>query len=456
MAQAVEHLQGARTANAIEHEMAALRGLLQAQAEVRRRQVMQQSASAAGQGGSNRSDRDLSALFDRELQRQQRTNYETPPQAAETPPQNESELLDRIRELARRQAELAARQRELAGASLPAEELKRQLEQLSREQEELRQQAEALQNDVKRSASANAGRGRGGASSGSSGDMQRAAEQMRSAANEMQRQNAGGAAASGEKAADALRQLERQMRGSSADARQRTAGELRLEAQQIADAQRRGAAEAARLEKERTGSGTDRATADALKRLAAEKDKLADRIDRLQEGARDAERSAPGAEGAPLREAGRQLQGQQAGARMRESAQQLRDRAAAGTGASQAGTERQTAGATPSTAQREQQLTRTLESVADALNGGGPDDGRKLADQLDRTREMRDRLNGLEQQLRSAEAQAAAGRSGDGRAGTPSPGAARGREQGGRQAGQGSGFRERVGCGPAGPRDIRP
>src|SRR5688572_1191398 len=144
MARAVEHLQGARTANAIEHEMAALRGLLQAQAEVRRRQVMQQSASAAGQGGSNRSDRDLSALFDRELQRQQRTNYETPPQAAETPPQNESELLDRIRELARRQVELAARQRELAGASLPAEELKRQLEQLSREQEELRQQAEAL------------------------------------------------------------------------------------------------------------------------------------------------------------------------------------------------------------------------------------------------------------------------------------------------------------------------
>jgi cell division protein FtsB len=438
MTQAVEHLQGARTANAIEHEMAALRGLLQAQAEVRRRQVMQQSASAAGQGGSNRSDRDLSALFDRELQRQQRTNYETPPQSAETPPQNESELLDRIRELARRQAELAARQRELAGASLPAEELKRQLEQLSREQEELRQQAEALQNDVKRATPANAGRGRGGAPSGSSGEMQRAAEQMRNAASEMQRQNAGGAAASGERAAEALRQIDRQMRGSSADARQRTAGELRLEAQQIADAQRRGAAEAARLEKERTGSATDRATADALKRLAAEKDKLAERIDRLQQGARDAERDAPGADGAPLREAARQLQGQQAGARMRESAQQLRDRAA-GTGASPAGTDRQSASAAPSAAQREQQLTRTLESVADALNGGGPEDGRKLAEQLDRTREMRDRLNGLEQQLRSAEAQAAAGRSSEGRSGAPSPGGGRGSEQGGRQAGQGSG-----------------
>ena len=89
---AVEQLHGAKTAEAIPHEMAALQGLLQAQAEVRRRQVMQQSASAAGQGGSSRSDRDLSALFDRELQRQQRTNYETPQQSSETPDaQDESE-----------------------------------------------------------------------------------------------------------------------------------------------------------------------------------------------------------------------------------------------------------------------------------------------------------------------------------------------------------------------------
>ena len=55
--------------------MAALNGLLQAQAEVRRRQVSQQ-ANGAGGAGSNRADQDLSALFDKELQRQQRTNYE--------------------------------------------------------------------------------------------------------------------------------------------------------------------------------------------------------------------------------------------------------------------------------------------------------------------------------------------------------------------------------------------
>ena len=51
MGRAVEQLQGARTADAIPHEMEALQGLLRAQAAIRRRQVMQQSASAAGQGG---------------------------------------------------------------------------------------------------------------------------------------------------------------------------------------------------------------------------------------------------------------------------------------------------------------------------------------------------------------------------------------------------------------------
>jgi len=427
MAKALEQLQESKTADAIPHQMSALQGLLQAQAEVRRRQVMQQSASAAGQGGTSRTDRDLSALFDQELQRQQRTNYETPPQSADAPRENENDLLERIRDLARRQDELARRQRELAAAGMSDEERKRQLERLSREQEELRQRAEELRKQAQSQAGAAGGRGRGG-SPASGGEMQRAAEQMRNAATELQRQNAGGAAASAEAAAEALRRLERQVRGSSADARQRTAGELRLEAQQIADAQRRAAAEAARLAKERTG---DRATADALRRLAAEKDKLAERIGQLQQAAREAERDSPGAEGAPLREAGRQLQEQQVGARMRESAQQLRDRASAGSGARQGGTPKSaTPAPAPDPAQREQQLTRSLETVANTL-AGGADEGRRLAEQLDRTREMRDRLNEAERRVREEEARAAAnaGRQpGDARGGGASNGVQRARD----------------------------
>ncbi len=75
MTRAIDQLEGQRTGEALPHEMAALQGLLQAQAEVRRREVAQQAG--ASMGGLGRQGQDLSALFDKELQRQQRTNYET-------------------------------------------------------------------------------------------------------------------------------------------------------------------------------------------------------------------------------------------------------------------------------------------------------------------------------------------------------------------------------------------
>jgi hypothetical protein len=413
MGRAVEQLQGTRMADALPHQMAALQGLLQAQAEVRRREVMQQSASAGGGGGTSRTDRDLSALFDRELQRQQRTNYETPRPTAETPERREDELLERIRELARRQEELARRQRELAQAKLDADEVKRQLERLSREQQELRQQADALQ---KQSPDAMAGRG-ATAGTPDNPSMQRAAEQMRNATSELQRQNAGAAATSAEQAAQALRQLEQQMRGSSASARQRTAGEMQLEAQQIADAQRRIASEMSRLEKERSGAGA--AAGDAARRLAGEKEKLADRVDALERAAREAQRSSPGQEGAKFADAARQLQEQQVGSRMRASAQQLRGQQAGGRGRAghdENGPEKG-AGDREAKGAAEQQLARALDAVATTLGGGKSDDARRLAEELDRTREIRERLNGLERQVREAEAKEASQGGGSGAGG---------------------------------------
>src|SRR6185436_9170015 len=115
MAKAVEQLQTQKTAGAIPHEMAALNGLLQAQAEVRRRQVSQQNGGSGN--GMSRSGQDLTSLFDKELQRQQRTNYEQKSQVEERPDrQKEDSALDRIRDLARRQEDLNRRQQELADA----------------------------------------------------------------------------------------------------------------------------------------------------------------------------------------------------------------------------------------------------------------------------------------------------------------------------------------------------
>ena len=294
MTRAIGQLEDQRTGEALPHEMAALQGLLQAQAEIRRREVAQQAG--ASMGGLGRQGQDLSALFDKELQRQQRTNYETRSQTETRADKEAGEsALDKIRELARRQEELNRRQRELAAARPDGDELKRQLETLTREQEALRRETEELARRMG-GQPAQAERGAGSQQNpAGSGPMRDAASEMGGAAGELQRQSPGSAADRGERAAAGLRRLEQQMRRDDPDAQQRAAGEVRLEAQQIADEQRRIASEAARLAK-----GTDQANADGWRRLSGEKDKLADRVDALQRTAEQfAGGSKPPAPGSP-------------------------------------------------------------------------------------------------------------------------------------------------------------
>jgi hypothetical protein len=166
--------------------MAALNALLQAQAEIRRRQITQ--SNGAGGGNGNRQGQDLSNLFDRELKRQQRTNYETKAQVETTPDQQDqkSSALDKIRDLAKRQEELNRQQQELAKGNLSPEERKRELEKLTREQEELRRQAEEAAKQLQQQQQQQQQPGSRGAqgSQGAQGaqqDLSRAMEQMRDA-----------------------------------------------------------------------------------------------------------------------------------------------------------------------------------------------------------------------------------------------------------------------------------
>jgi len=388
MGRAVEQLQGERTTEALPHEMAALQALLQAQAEVRRREVMQQAGGGSG-GGSGRPGEDLSALFDKELQRQQRTNYETRSQIEERPDQqNRSEALDRIRDLARRQEEVNRQLRELAEAQASEEERKRQLERLTREQEQIREQLEqvARQSGAQRgeqSASKGSaqrekdGAGRGGRpdrdASGASGQMKSAAENMRGAAGSLERDDLKAAAEEAGRAAERLRDVERQMRGDSPEARRRAAGELQLEAQQIAQEQRRIAAEAGRLDK-----GEGDGNADARRRLSGEKDQLANRVDALQRGATEL---AKGQEQSAVAGAARELERQQIGPRMRDSARQLRE-----------GRE--------GAAAAERQIADALDRVVRQFGAEGTPAGDRGA--LDETRSIRDRLDTLERQMAEA------------------------------------------------------
>ncbi|MEX1129347.1 MAG: DUF4175 family protein, partial [Vicinamibacterales bacterium] len=379
MTKAIEQLASEKTREAISHEMAALNGLLQAQAEVRRREIQQQANSNAGGRGSNRQSQDLSALFDKELQRQQRTNYEQRSQIEERPEQAQTnqDALDRIRDLARRQEALNQRQQELE--RLAEEERKRELAKLTRDQQELQRQAEDLSRQMGQQSQPQGQKGQQGQQRGPQGQssegqgrsgMRSAAEQMRQAAGDLQRNDGQSAAQSGERAAGQLRRLEEQMRGNSADARQRAAADLQAEAQQIAQEQRRIAAEAGRLEK---ATGAD--TKDAQRRLAADKDRLADRVEGLERQAGQLGQQGKGEEQNRAREAASQLERGRVGETMREGAQQMRE------------------GAKPPSGQAEQQLAKALEQVVEKLGGGASNDTRQMAEQLDRSREMREKLD---------------------------------------------------------------
>jgi hypothetical protein len=386
MNRAVQQLQTQKTAGAIPHEMAALNALLQAQAEIRKRQVTQQQQNNGGGGFGNRQTQDLSTLFDRELKRQQRTNYETKAQVETQPESAKSDsALDKIKDLARRQEELSRQQRELAKGGVSAEEMKRQLEKLTRDQEELRRQLEEARREAGKRAEGAQGASGASANSakGAEQDVNKALEQMRQAAEQGKREDAAGAAAKGEEAARQLRQAESQMQNGSGDAKKRALGDLQLESQQVADEQRRIANEADRLDREGGGA------ADARRRLAGEKDRLAERVEGMQQAAQRLGADAAGDIGS-----------QKLADRMRQSAQGMRD------------------GKQGRMAPAEQQLAEALDKVARRLNGadagGAKGETQQLAGQLDELRDARERLARLERQIADAKQAAESGRGRDG------------------------------------------
>src|SRR5688500_4489509 len=106
----------------------------------------QQGTGNGGPGG-NRQQQDISSLFDRELARQQQTNYETPSRGENRGQENKSDgNADRIQDLARRQDALNRSEEQLAKnrSAMQQEQLKRELERLTREQSELRREVEEL------------------------------------------------------------------------------------------------------------------------------------------------------------------------------------------------------------------------------------------------------------------------------------------------------------------------
>lgn len=406
MGRAASSLQAVRITRALPEEMEALNHLLRAQAEVQRHQVMRQQAGAGG-GGFNRAQQDLSTLFDRELQRQQQTNYETPQTVQEQRSQPQDELLDKVRELARRQEALARQQDDVARQRLEEQERRRRLERLSRDQAELQRQAEALARQLQQaerqqqqqqqqpqsgqqggaSSSASQGQQSGEQSGQQEGSqsrasaMRQASEEMKNAASELRREDSKAARERVARALDRLRSIERQLRETGPDERRRALGDAQLEARQLADRQRQLA--------DKTAAAGGAQSEDERRRLAGEQRQLAERAEALRRRLQElgsGRGSSDAADQNRVAEAMREADGQRLGQRMQEVARALEEGKSAGR---ELGDEQRA-------------IARDLDRVADRVAGTAANrdqEGQELSENLSRARETRERLAELERQI---------------------------------------------------------
>ena len=250
MARAEEALRSASTGAALPPEMEALAALLRAQAAIRRTRV---ARDGSGRSAGWQPQEDLSALFDRDLRREQETNYENRPSSPAAESSAESDALRRVRELAERQEALGRAQDDLARRrdALADEEVARVLARLTREQEELSERADAIEREIEaRTADSRSSRSSGsgspgssasdasassgslgsstpseaGESSGSSASSESnergaggAGEPMRRALAELRRGQVAEAAERAREALDRLRDIERALAGASGD-----------------------------------------------------------------------------------------------------------------------------------------------------------------------------------------------------------------------------------------------
>lgn len=230
--------------SALRPEQLALQYILKAEANINRTDIsMQQSGSGSGSGGAQQEREDLRELFEMELG-QLENRYETP-QGRSGPSGGAPEENNKLEELARRQEGLTKAQRNLSrrGEQLTEEQKRRELERLRRQQEQLSNEVELLAQAMSdRNARQNQSEGqsrdaspgetrsenlsqaqRSGYVGGRSSSLQRAADQMKDAA---QSESASLAAARSQKALESLRQQQRELQDNGSKSIEQVAQSL--------------------------------------------------------------------------------------------------------------------------------------------------------------------------------------------------------------------------------------
>ena len=370
------HLRAEHTRDAVPPEMEALSHLLKAQAEIRRKQVDTQRGNDGGQGGPTQAREDLSALFDQDLRRDQETNYENRSLPADERDQQDTETARRLRELAERQDALAREQDALAddASELSAEELRRQLERLTREQNELRRELEDLARKTD-------GSGGGRESQGRFGEI---SDQMRRAMGDLRRGDASQAAERGQEASARLQELRRQLEGAPSSGAGETVGDVQLEAQQLAEIQREMATDT-----RRTGGGSD--GREARRELSGRADRLAERVESLQERVDGLMPGTPEGDREAVTDAGDELREREVAGENRRLADRLR----------QIVESDETAAEVARVADANEELAEVLDAVARQLALAGQKNAttQRVSEELRRAEVLRQNLEQIERQL---------------------------------------------------------
>ena len=259
MGPAAEKLQALKWSDAIPAEQRALQHLLRAEATFRQIEVAFGSRGGGGGGGAGGAGRDLSSLFDLELDTE-KNQYEAG-QTASSESQRAQEIdqaLQKLEELARRQQELANQQNsskqsleqqrwEQEMLRRDAEELQRQMEQMARDQtskdNKVRQSGQSGQSGQVRVTNRAAQSGSASGQSGSQGSAaqraQQALDRLREANDDMRRAASQGQSdADARRAADKLREATDLLGGLHQQQATGQVDELSREAQRLADEQR--------------------------------------------------------------------------------------------------------------------------------------------------------------------------------------------------------------------------
>src|SRR5439155_14741642 len=220
---------------------------------------------------------------------------------------------------------------------------------------------------------------------------------MRNATSDLRRQDPKQASARGSRALDKLRETERQLEGTRPDDRRRALGEMQLEARQMADAERQIASELAK-------AGPGEAGKDAVRRLAGEQERLAERARKLQDtlkrqgaqgsrGGRSSLDPEPAQSSQGAADAARELEGQRVAERMQQTAEAMRVATADARGLRGSTGQPETTQQARGQAGAQQDLACTLDKVADKLasaSGTSDFESRKLSVLLSRAQALRE------------------------------------------------------------------